>query len=98
MQQFFGPELAKERLDDVDEAIKPLSDTVVDGDSRHTNFTAQLRFQSAGDDGFAILDSIMCLPPMSDSHLALSSLLFCSRVVNDNSRVVCIEYCICYVK
>ncbi|XP_024368505.1 uncharacterized protein [Physcomitrium patens] len=50
----FGPAIpqagaAKERLDKVDEASKTLSYTVVEGDPRYTNFTADVSFKSVGD-------------------------------------------------
>jgi hypothetical protein len=50
----FGPAIpqagaAKERLDKVDEATKTLSYTVVEGDPRYTNFSADVHFESTGE-------------------------------------------------
>jgi len=50
----FGPAIpqagaAKERLDKVDEATRTLSYTVVEGDPRYTNFTADVHFEASGE-------------------------------------------------
>jgi hypothetical protein len=50
----FGPAIpqagaAKERLDKVDEATRTLSYTVIEGDPRYTNFTAEVHFEATGE-------------------------------------------------